>query len=362
MTGHFFETVNYASVNEDWRTETRALGIRADDRILCVTGSGDRPLDLLPEDPGRIVAIDLNPAQNHLLSLKMAALKRLSYPDYRAFLGLDRAGEKSRAAVWKGLEDALPPASRDFWNRHPEMIRDGVIYRGRWERHFRRVARFGRLLRPGLIDRLFSFDDLEEQRTFLREKWDTPAWRTAWRAVCHPRVSRAVFGDPAFYAHVAVSPGRVLYDRMIRILGRYLARENFMISLVLRGVLPEGDLPPYLTRAGHDLMSHRLDRIETVTADVIEHLAERGSGRFDCFSLSDVPSFLSEDSFREFLAGVRRSAAPGARVCIRQFLTRYELPPGTSAWLRRDPALERELAADDRAFGYDFVVGMVEDA
>src|SRR3989337_2234761 len=45
--GCFFKTLNYASVNEDWRTEAEALRPGPEDTVLCVTGSGDRPLDLL---------------------------------------------------------------------------------------------------------------------------------------------------------------------------------------------------------------------------------------------------------------------------------------------------------------------------
>lgn len=362
MKSGFLQTLNYASVNEDWRTEAEALRFRGGERTLCVTGSGDRALDLLLHDPGRIVAIDLVPAQSHLLRLKMAAIARLPYPGYAAFLGLTPAEGTWRAEVWRGLRSDLPAEARAFWDGAEPALRAGVLYQGRWERHYRRVARLARLLRPRLIDRLFKFSDLEAQRRFVRERWDSPLWRAAWRIVCHPAFSRLTFGDPAFYAHVAVSPGRVLYERMRASLERYLARENFMVSLALRGRLAEEDLPPYLTEAGHALLRGRLDRIEVVTGDVVEYLERPGSGPFDRFSLSDVPSYLGAAEFARFVEGVTRSAAPGARVCIRQFLTRYELPGGVAKRWRRDRALEARLAAEDRSFAYDFIAAEVVGA
>jgi S-adenosylmethionine-diacylglycerol 3-amino-3-carboxypropyl transferase len=362
MRSGFLETLNYASVNEDWRTEAEALRFRGGERTLCVTGSGDRALDLLPHDPGRIVAIDLVPAQSHLLRLKMVALSRLAYPEYAAFLGLTPEEEDWRWAVWRSLRDGLPTDARAFWDERREPLRAGILYQGRWERHYRRVARLARLLRPRLIRRLFAFRDLEAQRRFVRERWDSPLWRAAWRIVCSPAVSRLTFGDPAFYAHVAVSPGRVLYERMRASLERYLARENFMVSLALRGRLAEEDLPPYLTETGHALIRERLDRIEVVTADVVEYLEEPGHGPFDRFSLSDVPSYLGADDFNRFVAGVTRCAAPGARVCIRQFLTRYELPSDLTERWRRDRGLEARLAAEDRSFAYEFIVAEVAGA
>lgn len=357
----FFETLNYASVNEDWRTEADALRLAGGERVLCVTGSGDRPLDLLPGDPVGVVAIDLNPAQNHLLALKMAALDELEYPEYSAFLGLRDAPGAWRVETWRRLRHALSSECRSFWREHEAAIRAGVIYQGRWERHYRRLASLARLLRPRLIDTLFSFDDIGEQRDFVRERWDTAFWRAVWLVACHPLVSRYFFGDPAFYSHVAVSPGRILYDRMLATLERHLARENFMVGLVLNGRLPEGDLPPYLTEEGHALIRYRLDRVELVTADVVEFLHGSGAGRFHAFSLSDVPSFLSREAFRRLVEGVVRCAEPRARVCVRQFLTRYDVPDDLANRLERESRLEARLTAEDRAFAYDFIVGTVRD-
>ena len=78
----------YSSVNEDWRTEAAALRLAPDARVLCVTGSGARPLDLLAVTPARVVAIDVNAAQNHLLELRVGAMRALQFDAYTAFLGL----------------------------------------------------------------------------------------------------------------------------------------------------------------------------------------------------------------------------------------------------------------------------------
>src|SRR4029453_10196193 len=146
MASAFLRTLNYASVNEDWRTEAEALRVGSSDSVLCVTGGGDRPLNLLALDPARVVAIDLNPAQNHLLTLKVAAMRRLPFEEYAAFLGLTRPPASWRAQRWHALRGELPPASRGFWDRHRRPIRAGVIYQGRWERYYLRGAGLG----PGL--------------------------------------------------------------------------------------------------------------------------------------------------------------------------------------------------------------------
>ncbi len=320
----FFTTLNYSSCTEDWRTERRALAIGPDDRVLAITGGGDRPLNLLLDDPARVTAIDMNPAQTALLRLKMEAMRAPTHEQYLA-----------RVA--------------------------GSLYAGRWERFYRRMAKITRLLRGREIDALFAFTDLEAQRAFVRRTWDRGWWRLVFRLLCSPLWSRAFLGDPAYYAHVdpRLSAGDYLYDAMRASLDRHLARENFMLSLLFRGRLAEEDLPPYLAPATVPAIRARLDRIEVRTAELIAFL-ESTPERFTRFSLSDVTGFLGPSRFDRLLAAMVRAAEPGARFCIREFLTAHRVPGGLP--LRREPALEEELRRDDRAFAWRFIVGTVKQA
>ena len=84
--------------------------------------------------------------------------------------------------------------------------------------------------------------------------------------------------------------------------------------------------------------------------------------RYDRFSLSDVPSFMTAVEFAGFVDQVVAAATPGARIVLRQFLTRYDVPPKTAARLVRDPDLEARLADEDRTFAYEFLVAEVNDA
>jgi S-adenosylmethionine-diacylglycerol 3-amino-3-carboxypropyl transferase len=356
MSG-FFSTLNYSSVNEDWRTEARALAVGPDDRVLCVTGSGARPLALLAEAPAHVTAVDCNPAQSALLALEVAAIRRLDFDELAAFLGLASADPRWRRDRLRGLRSDLGPHTAAVDELAPLVAR-GILYAGRWERHHARLARVGRLLRGRVIDALFAHHDLPAQRRFVRLVWDTPAWRRVFQLSCAPLVARLTFGDPAFYRHVAVPMGRTLYRRLRGALERTLARDNFMVSLALRGVLSETDLPPHLTREGHAVLRGRLDRLSIVTDD-LGAVLRRERHAFTRLSLSDVPSFLDGHGFAALCRIVADAAAPGARFCIRQFATRYTLPPELTERLVREPALERRLACEDHAFAYEFLVGTV---
>jgi S-adenosylmethionine-diacylglycerol 3-amino-3-carboxypropyl transferase len=234
-----------------------------------------------------------------------------------------------------------------------------LLYQGRWERFFRLGSWAARLVRSRKVRALFAFDDIEAQRRFVRQRWETPFWRWLYDVFLSRFVLERFLGDPAFFLHVGVPPGRFVRERMTASLERVLARENFMVSLTLRGRLAPLDLPPRLTPEGAGRIRERLGRLTIATGDVVDHLETVAPGTYSRLSLSDVPSYLSQQGFERLLAGVARASAPGARFCIRLFLSRPQFPDRFARVLVREPALEQHLAEEDHAFAYDFIVGRV---
>ena len=358
----YFRMLNYSSINEDWRTEASALVPGPADSVLCVTGSGARPLDLLALGPSLVLSVDVDPAQTALLHLKVAALRRLPFDGYARFLGLVIAGKDERLDVFESLASELPDEAASFWRRRRRDIAGGVLWAGRWERYFRLVGRAVRLLRPRAAARLFSFQEIGAQQRFVEEEWDNAAGRFLTHLALSAPAVRLLFGDPAFAA-AGSGAARYVHERMSAHLGRVLARESFMTSLVIRGTLPAGDLPPHLTPSGAEVIRGRLDGLQVVTGDVVALLDTPATARkFAAYSLSDVPSYLTQAGFERLLDGVARHAAPGARFCARFFLKRPRFPERLASRLVRDEELERRLAEEDHAFAYDFVAGRVAPA
>lgn len=359
MTRRFEPGLNYTSVNEDWRTEAAALRVEPGDTVLALTGGG-RALDLLALGPSRVLAVDVAPAQNALLALEAAAIARLPFEQYAGFIGLCDAEPGWRLDRLSELAPALPPGAAGYWRDHDHVVAAGVLYQGRWERFFRALSLVARATRPRMIRALTESAELSAQRRLVEERWDAWWWRGLYGLALSSPVLRVIYGDPAFYAHAEVPAAAHVYERMRASLGRVLVRDSFMLSLVLTGRLSFDDLPPRLTREGHRAIRERLDRLEIVTADVVTFLEREAPARtFSCFSLSDVPSYLAQGEFERLLAGVDRCATPGARFCIRLFLSRPRFPEGLAPRLVREPALEAQLTLDDHGFAYDFIAGHV---
>ncbi len=351
----FFSRLNYSSVNEDWRAEIEGLRPGPGERILCVTGSGSRPLDLLSHAPLRLVAIDRAPAQNHLLRLKVAAMRALPYEEYARFLGLHDSPAGERLESWDVVRRALDDRTRAWWDGRTRLLADGVLYAGRFERHIRSLGAVMRLLRPVSLRGLLEARDLEDQARFAAQVWDRAWWRAFLRIALSPAVSRVLLRDPAYFRRIAVPPGSWIHARMLWALRRWPAGSSFMVAFILTGRLPEADLPPYLSAAGFDRIRNRLDGLEIVDGALTGYL-ERVPERFDGFSLSDVPSYMDGGEFARLIGLVAGRAALGARVVVRQFLTRDPWPAGFGSRLVRLPGLEARLRDLDRSFAYEFFV------
>src|SRR5215211_7924830 len=92
FSGRIFKFVHgnnlvYNTCWEDPRLDRVALELTPDDEVMVITSAGCNVLDYLLCGPRRIHAVDMNPRQNALLELKIAALRRLEYPKFFAFFG-----------------------------------------------------------------------------------------------------------------------------------------------------------------------------------------------------------------------------------------------------------------------------------
>lgn len=354
----FFSRLNYSFGNEDWSTEKRALQITPQDRVLCITASGDRPLHTLLENCKEVVAIDANPIQNHLCSLKMAAMRHLDYEHYLSFLGAIDGHPKHRRETLKKLHPHMHEEPASFWNTHVKAIEKGILYQGAMEKWVRFLSPMVKALRRSKVDHLFEHDDIEEQKKFIQEKWDTATWKKIFEVVGW--TSKNVFRDPGLTKSHTSNPGLYIFERMNASLKRHLAKENLLVSLMFKGKVEKEAFPPYLTEQGFEIIRKRLDRLTLQTGDVISYLEKAPENSFSAYSISDVASYISETDFHRLIRAIHRTAEPGAKFSIREFCSFHQLPNDMKPVFQRDSELEHQLEHDDRCFVYRFIVGKIK--
>ena len=354
----FFSRLSYSIGNEDWETEREALNIQPDDKILCITASGDRPLNLLMNECKEIISIDANPVQNYLLELKVAAMQVLNYEKYISFLGA-RNGD-NRVETLKQLLPFLSDPCREYWLKHQKMIGKGILYQGAVERLTKVVSIVMKVIRPKTIKKLFAIQNLAEQREFVKKYWDRRWWKKIFEWALNPAISPLVIEDPGLLnVGDKIKPGAYIYGRILHSLDHCLASHNLLLSLIFRGHASPEAYSPYLTDSGTRIIEKRLDHLTVHTGEVVQYLESLSEPIFDCFSLSDIASYMDHSHFVRMLKAIHKTAKPGARFCIRQFLSSQQMPEEIHPFFKRNIELEKKLEATDRCFIYRFIVGNI---
>ena len=163
----------YAFTWEDTRIDERILKLKPDDVVLAITSAGDNILSYALQGPARIHAVDLNPTQNHLLELKVAAYSSLPYEDFWKIFGEGRHPD-FRSLLISKMSPHLSSRALQYWlhNEHIFTRHRGGLYDTGGSKHAIRIFRwiswvFGC---RSAVQKLLSAKTLNEQREIWRER------------------------------------------------------------------------------------------------------------------------------------------------------------------------------------------------
>jgi betaine lipid synthase len=158
----------YAFTWEDARVDSRLLKIGSEDVILAITSAGDNILSYCLERPKKVHAVDLNPAQNHLLELKVAAFRSLPYQDLWKLFGEGKHENFSKLLL-ECMSPHLSSQAFDYWlHTGPSTFNPsgkGLYFTGGSRHALRLVSWLGSLL--GIrndMRKLCETQTLNEQR------------------------------------------------------------------------------------------------------------------------------------------------------------------------------------------------------
>lgn len=132
----------YAFTWEDPRVDQRLLNIQDHDVVLCLTSAGDNLLEyLVSASPKRIHAVDLNPNQNHLLELKIAAFQNLPYADFWKMFGEGKY-PAFRDALIRKLSPYMSSQAFQFWLKRTDRFGSKRFYESGGSGHAIKLVRW----------------------------------------------------------------------------------------------------------------------------------------------------------------------------------------------------------------------------
>ncbi|HVO10471.1 MAG TPA: BtaA family protein [Vicinamibacteria bacterium] len=313
---------------EDPAVDQQALCLRPEDRVLAITSAGCNTLDYALSG-ARVLAVDVNPRQNHLLELKRAGIRALGFEDFFDLFG--RGGCRRTRELYAALRPELPEDSRRFWDREirlfePERSRGRSFYYGgtaglvalavtAWIRHGVRLW--------AVVERLLQAPTLEEQLEVYRAEAREGVLSDGLLRLVGSSPALSLLGVPApqrrmVLEHPGGFPG-FLRECMDHVMSVALLRENYFWSVYLNGRYSRESCPRYLQQPSFErLKAGLVENVRSFTGTVTACLA-RQSEPITAFVLLDHMDWMASHPrlLEEEWAGIFRVAGPGARVIFR---------------------------------------------
>ena len=321
----------FAQVREDPLLEIEALSPLSDARVVVVGSGGCTAFSLLAWGAKEVVAVDLNSTQNHLIELKVVALRRLLTPELMSFLGVAPGTARRRSRTYAVLRPYLSAGAVTYWDRHEAQLGRGILNCGVSERFIAAVVGVVKLAihDRNRIERLLSLQTLDEQKEFFAREWNNRRWKLLFPLLLNRWTFNRAY-DPGFFREVE-NPSFAEHFRGLveHALCEVPVRTNYFLHQMLAGAYPAqvpGGVPPYLDPKLREFLRSRLDRLQIVDAGYAEYLATCEDDSIDALALSNICEWLDQRGIEDLFEQVVRVARPGARVCFRNFVGHTSIP------------------------------------
>ncbi|KAI0103424.1 hypothetical protein F4814DRAFT_96850 [Daldinia grandis] len=339
----------YAFTWEDTRVDERILKLKSDDVVLAITSAGDNLLSYALQGPARIHAVDLNPTQNHLLELKVAAFSSLPYEDFWKIFGEGKHPE-FRSLLISKLSPHLSSRAFQYWlnNHHIFTKTQGGLYDTGGSKHgiriFRWISRvFGC---RSAVKELLTAKTLNEQREIWRNKI-RPALLSRlvskfvvsqesflWTALGVPKNQLAIIEEDHAVSEVVCGPGarakntrsHAIWEYMVNTLdpmveSTHIAADNPYYLVCLDGKFSRTCHPDYLSPQAHTRLSRlgAFDGLRIHTDEIDEVLARIAPGTLTVAVVMDSMDWFDPGSNAAAaqIAKLNRALRMGGRVMLR---------------------------------------------
>jgi S-adenosylmethionine-diacylglycerol 3-amino-3-carboxypropyl transferase len=345
--------INYSQSWEDPLILGEALGVGSEDSVLSITSGGDNTLALLLARPRRVVSLDINPAQNYLLELKLAAARSLEYAEFLEFLGV--TASRRRRGLFTRVAASMSDSARDWWHERPELIERGAIHAGRFERF---LSVFRHLALPLVhskseIETFLAESDMETQKTFYRDEWNSIRWRFILRLFSSRSILKRFARQRGMFAHAEEGGiGGEFLARFARVAESIPLGGNYFMRYCLTGHYGK-DLPLYLEERNFaHLRAIQPDALAIVTGSLVDYLQSQPEESFSRFNLSDVFEALSEAENQSTWNALVKVSTQGAVAAYWNNLVPRSFPKELAGKVWDDAERAQELYARDRVFFY----------
>lgn len=347
--------IRYAQCWEDADVLLSALGVRPGDVCLSIASAGDNTLALLTQNPGRVIAVDSNPAQLACLELRVAAYRELSHAELLELIGSVPCD--GREKLYRRCRTSLGTATRAFWDSHVDLIASGIGTIGKLERYFQlfRTRVLPLVHTRARVARMLAGGTRQQREQFYVREWNTWRWRLVFRVFFSRFLMSRLGRDPAFFKFAQGS-----------VADRFLERARFAVTELDPGANPylqwiltgshSRALPVALRPENFDAIRRNLDRLEWHCSTLEDYIGKQDVSGIDRYNLSDVFEYMSAERTAEHLQALVAAGRTGGRLVYWNTLVPRSRPDHLADRLMPLDNLAMALYQEDKAFFYNRLV------
>ncbi|KAG0241664.1 hypothetical protein B0O80DRAFT_449974 [Mortierella sp. GBAus27b] len=321
-----FRSYIYAFTWEDPRIDLEVLNLQKDDVMFVITSAGDNALEYaLHGQPSRIHCVDMNPCQNHLLELKLAAIQNLPYSEFWQMFGEGRHADFRRILIDQ-LSPTLSSPALQFWYKNRSTFDDCFYetgYSGLALRLFKWLVRIKGLSKT--VQEITTTDDIRVQE----QLWENvvkpatlPVWLVEW-VLSHPAFLWNALGVPINQMKLILDEGNAvqyIYDTLDSIMTRSLFKnDQYFYNLVVNRKYTHESCPSYLTEAGFQTLKEQkaTESMLLHTKSIIQVLNSLADGELTKAVLMDHMDWFDPKDAEEEIKEVARVMRKGGMVLWR---------------------------------------------
>ncbi|HET6527228.1 MAG TPA: BtaA family protein [Balneolaceae bacterium] len=355
----------YNTCWEDPRIDRQLLHLDSESSVVMLTSAGGNALDYLLDDPKTIHCVDTNPAQNALLDLKKALLKRGNYSLLWDFFG---EGRKDGAEFIYGrqLKRFLSPEACLFWDEHisyftPSLRSSGFYFRGTSGKVARMI--YNRIQRKGLYPQILKLLKAESraEQAYYFDEIEPHLWTAFHKWLMRQRPTMAMLGVPAVQLDLIDEKYDAGLPEFIRKALRHVFTEipihdNYFWRVYLTGSYSKDCCPNYLLKPHFEKLHKRVDRINTHTSTLLDFLKQH-PGQYSHFVLLDHQDWMANgrnDLLAEEWKHILANSKAGARILFRSAGNALDfLPDFVFEKVAFQPKITADLHQKDRVGTYE---------
>lgn len=350
-----FDIIRYAQVWEDAEVLIEGLDINENDNILSIASAGENSISMLIKNPNKVYAIDLNETQIACSEFKIVCYKYLEYEECMKLMGVFE--DNNRLELYNKIKDNLSEKTRKYFEQNSEIIENGIIHAGKFEKYFNI---FGQKVLPLIHSKktraeLLQKKTKEERFEFYDKKWNNARWKMLFRIFFSRTVMGKLGRDKAFFRYVNVNVAEHILERTKYAITELDTSENSYLHYIINGKYDDV-LPLAYRKENFEIIKQNIDKIVLLSESVETFVEREDVDYISKYNLSDIFEYMSDEQMCKIYEKIFTKSGTGTKVAYWNMLADKRASKYFENLIYKENE-SQELLKKDKAFFYSkFIV------